>query len=127
MSLSLRPHSLIALALVLGACGATSVSLDNVKVDPNTMNKGESLGVSGKVSSFGHSISTITYAIVDAPSGITVSDNALGTDKFSWDLRTDADLKIVTTDQAQSGDYKLRIEAKADDKTDSSEITFTIR
>jgi len=117
----------IALASLLTACGAVGVSFDNVKVDPDTMNKGESLTVGGKISSYGHSISNVKYSFVDAPQGITVTDNALGTDKFTWDLSSDAQLKIVTTDQAASGKYKLRIEARADDKSDSTEVSFTIR
>jgi hypothetical protein len=130
-NMNIRPPHLIrpaiALAFLLSACGATSVSVENVKVDPSSMNRGESLPVSGKVSSFGHSISTVTYTVVNAPGGITVTNNTLGTDKFSWDLRSDADLKIVTTAQVAPGDYRLRIEAKADDKSDSSEITFTVK
>jgi uncharacterized membrane protein len=117
----------IAFAFVLTACGATSVSVDNLKVDPDTIDKGQSVAVNGKVSSFGHSISTLTYSIGNAPAGITVSNNALGTDKFNWDLRTDADLKIVTTEQAAPGSYTLHIEAKADNTSDSKDLRFTVR
>jgi len=56
-----------------------------------------------------------------------VSNNALGSDKFSWDLKSDGDVKVVTTSAAASGKYKLKIEAKADNKTDSAELSFTIR
>jgi len=119
--------SAFALALLITGCGATSVNFDDVKADPDTMNKGESIHVVGKVSSFGHSISTLQYSVINAPAGITVSNNALGTDKFSWDLKSDADLKIVSTTQAAPGSYKLKIEAKADDKSESTEVSFTVR
>jgi uncharacterized membrane protein len=119
--------TIAAMGFLLTACGTTAVNFDGVKVDPNTMNKGESLTVTGKVSSFGHSLSSVSYSIVNSPAGITVSNNALGTDKFSWDLSTDAQLKIVTTDKAASGNYKLTIEAKADDKSESTDLSFTVR
>src|SRR6185369_7007470 len=114
--------SILMLTSALVACSNADVEIDGLAVVPDTANKGETLNVEGTVTSAA-SLSSIDVQVLDehdAPvpdsAGITVSNNAFPGDKISWDLKKDAELKIVTTRATPSGSYKIRVEGATDKK-----------
>jgi len=120
----------VAVAAVLLGC-SSSVSVQDLKLDPDTANKGDTVPIQGKVQAFGKSINSVTISVTDDKGGkvdgISASSNAVAKDKTDWDLRKDGDAKVVTTAAVPSGKYKVKVEAKIDDKSDSQEVTLTIR
>src|SRR5947207_188933 len=117
---SLATITLLTSALV--ACSNADVDIDGLAVVPDTANKGETLHVEGTVTSAA-SLSSVDVQVLDehdAPlpdsAGITIANNAFPGDKISWDLRKDAELKIVTSHTTPSGTYKIRVEGATDKK-----------
>ena len=124
----------VFIAAFAGACSNADVEVNNLEIRPDSANKGESLVVEGSVASAA-GLTSIELTVLDeedAPLadtvGISVSNNALRDDKpLSWDLRRDAEAKIVTSKSTPSGTYKLRVEGKTDKKNSIDVKTFTIR
>ncbi len=44
-----------------------------------------------------------------------------------WNLRKDGEVKIVTSPTTPSGEYRLKVEAKTKETTDTKEAKFKIR
>jgi len=120
-------------AVALVACSDSEVSVNGLAVEPETINKGESAVVSGTVSSLAElkSVSVTLLDDTDAPlpadSGLTIQSNGLTSDKISWDLRSDGDVKVVTTAAAKSGKYQIRVEGRTEEKNGIDKVSFTVR
>ena len=121
--------ALTTLAFAAFGCDTDSISVDNLKVVPDTANKGETLLVEGNIDTIG-TIESLKVTVVDdkgaTPPGITVKNNALS-NKSPWDLRKDGDVKVETTPDAPSGKYRVRVESKTEEKSDTEEVSFTVR
>lgn len=122
----------MATAALVG-CEGSDVNVNGLAVEPEAVNKGETVVVSGTVDSLAE-LSSVSVTVLDdkdAPlpddSGITVQANGLAKDKISWNLRTDGDVKIVTTAAAKSGKYQVRVEGKTEQKNAIDKKPFTIK
>ena len=122
----------VAAAAALVACEDSDVSVNGLTVEPETVKKGETVVVSGTVDTLAE-LTTVSVTVLDdkdapvaADSGITVQANGLAKDKLSWNLRTDGDVKIVTTTSAKSGKYQVRVEGKTAQKNAIDKKPFTI-
>jgi hypothetical protein len=111
-------------------CHPGDVSVSDVKADPPTANKGDTAQLDGEVGSM-DVIKSVSYSVADGSgkpaTGVSVTANALGDDKTSWNLHTDADAKIVVAPDAPSGKYQIKIEAKTDAQTKTESVDFTVR
>jgi hypothetical protein len=124
--------SVLGLALVCG-CSDADVNVNGLGFEQDTANKGETLLVKGKVETLAE-LTSITFSVrddKDAPvaesAGIKVSNNTLAKDKISWDLRSEGDVKVVTSASTPSGKYKLRVDAKTEKKEANESVSFTVR
>jgi hypothetical protein len=127
----------VAAATALGAalvgCEDSDVDINGLTTEPETINKGETVLVSGTVDTLAEltSVSVTLLDDKDAPlpegSGLTVQSNGLQKNKISWNLRSDGDVKVVTTSAAKSGKYQVRVEGKTEQKNAIDKATFTIR
>lgn len=123
---------IVPILFALG-CDNPDVHVNNLALDPDTINKGETLRVEGSIDS----LEDITAVLVtvhdeqDAPlpesTGVTVASNAPSKDKISWDLRSDGDVRVVTSKSTPSGRYKVRVEGKTDAKNAIDVKFFTVR
>ena len=123
----------VAAAAALVACEDSDVSINGLAAEPETINKGETVVVTGSVDTLAE-LKSVAVTVLDekdaplpADSGITVQSNGLTENNINWNLRDDGDVKIVTTTSAKSGRYQIRVEGRTEQKNAIDKVPFTIR
>jgi hypothetical protein len=123
------PIPLLAVAF-LPACVQPEADIRALQVHPDAATRGETLRVSGEVTS-GDALTSVIYTLTDdegdTPAGISVDALAPAKDQSIFRLDDDAHATIATTRAALAGRYHLTVEAKTSKRTHTATAEFVVK